>query len=219
MNSTKTVLCFGDSNTWGLDPVATAQAPRRVRHAADVRWTGVLRRQLGEGFHVIEEGQCGRTTVHDDPIEGPRNGRTYLVPCLESHQPLDAVILMLGSNDLKTRFCLPPGDIADSAALLVRLIQQSACGPDGGAPAILLVAPPAVADLSHLPEQAEKFAEAPATSVRLPALYARHAALLGCAFLDSQTVVTPSVLDGLHLEADEHAKLGLAIANALRRLF
>lgn len=96
----KNILCYGDSNTWGYD------AETKNRFPPDVRWTGILKRTLGEGYHVIEEGLNGRTTVWDDPIEGYKNGREYLIPCLESHRPLDLVIIMLGTNNLKKRFSL-----------------------------------------------------------------------------------------------------------------
>ena len=71
------------------------------RHAPDVRWTGVLRRRLGEGWEVLEEGMNGRTTVFDNPMSPGRNGSAYLLTCLETHKPLDLVILMLGTNDLR----------------------------------------------------------------------------------------------------------------------
>ncbi len=103
----KTVLCYGDSNTWGSDP-ETGE-----RFAPDVRWPGVLRRSLGEGYWVIEEGLGGRTTVRDDPIEGAhKNGRAYLRACLESHKPIDLMTIMLGTNDLKARFAASASDIA-----------------------------------------------------------------------------------------------------------
>jgi lysophospholipase L1-like esterase len=91
----KAILCYGDSNTWGYDPVTKGRFPR------DMRWTGVLRQSLGDDYLVIEEGLNGRTTVWDDPIEGYKNGAAYLVPCLTTHRPLDLVIIMLGTNDLK----------------------------------------------------------------------------------------------------------------------
>ncbi|MGO4839576.1 GDSL-type esterase/lipase family protein, partial [Rhizobiaceae sp. 2RAB30] len=94
----RSVLCFGDSNTHGQVP---GMGPLD-RYGPHVRWPGVLRAELGAGWHVIEEGLSGRTTVRDDPIEGAhKNGRTYLRPCLQSHASLDLVILMLGTNDLK----------------------------------------------------------------------------------------------------------------------
>ena len=93
----KTILCFGDSNTWGFDPVGII-APHPIRHPLDVRWTGLLAKELGTDFRIIEEGQNGRTTVHEDPLNVCRNGIEYLPACLESHKPIDIVVLMLGST-------------------------------------------------------------------------------------------------------------------------
>lgn len=214
----KTVLCFGDSNTWGYDPDATAKWSLPVRHAREVRWTGVLAVELGAGWHIIEEGQNGRTTVHDDPFTVARNGRDYLPACLESQQPLDAVVLMLGTNDLKEVFSVPASEIATGVGVLARMILQSTAGPRNAAPRLLLVAPPAIGELSDRPDIAEKFGSAVAKARRLPALYQALATQLGCAFLDAQAHTTPSPLDGVHLDAASHAKLGRAIAAALRVL-
>ena len=93
----KNILCFGDSNTWGFIPESITESHPR-RHPHDVRWTGMLARELGEGFKVIEEGQNGRTTVHDDPFALVRNAKAVLPAILESHKPLDLVVLMLGTS-------------------------------------------------------------------------------------------------------------------------
>ena len=85
----KTILCYGDSNTYGLRPDSNQRYPR------EIRWTGLLQKSLGEDYYVIEEGLSGRTTLWDDPIEEHKNGKTYLFPCLESHSPIDLVVLML----------------------------------------------------------------------------------------------------------------------------
>lgn len=213
----KTVLCFGDSNTWGFRPDSIT-APYPVRHEPQVRWTGVLARELGPEWRVIEEGQNGRTTVHDDPLHTARNGKTYLPACLESHKPLDAVVLMLGTNDLKAYFNMPPGEIAAGAAVLARMILGSDAGPGNRAPKLLLVCPPAIGDLSHLPDLAAKIPEGSSRSRAFPRHYSSVAAALGCAFLDSQEIVRPSPLDGIHLEAEDHGRLGLAIAKAVKNL-
>ena len=94
----KTILCYGDSNTYGLMPDSPDRYPR------DVRWTGILQKKLGEDYYVIEEGLSGRTTLWDDPIEEHKNGKKYLLPCLETHKPLDLVVIMLGTNDLDHMF-------------------------------------------------------------------------------------------------------------------
>lgn len=97
----KNVLCYGDSNTHGYDGVTGGRFPWGVR------WTSLVQEALKEEqVRIIEEGQNGRTTVWDDPIEGMKSGLKYLIPCLESHSPLDVVVLMLGTNDIKQRFSL-----------------------------------------------------------------------------------------------------------------
>ena len=124
----RSILCFGDSNTHGQIP---GMGPLD-RYAREQRWPGILQAQLGAGWHVIEEGLSGRTTVHDDPIEGAhKNGRLYLRPCLQSHAPLDLVILMLGTNDLKVRFHMPPSEVAMGIGCLVYDIKELAPGPRG----------------------------------------------------------------------------------------
>jgi lysophospholipase L1-like esterase len=204
----RTVLCYGDSNTWGSDP-ETGE-----RFAPDVRWPGVLARGLGEGFRVVEEGLSGRTTVWDDPIEGAhKNGRRYLRACLESHKPIDLVALMLGTNDLKGRFGASASDIAQGAASLAEEVLRSACGPGGGVPAVILVAPPPVGRLTELAEMFEGSSE---KSLRFAGHYRRFAGQYGVGFLDAGSVVVSSDLDGIHLEADEHRKLGEAVAASVR---
>lgn len=215
----QTILCFGDSNTWGYDPSGTAAAGYPVRYAPEIRWTGALARQLGTGYRVVEEGQNGRTTVHDDPTAvAPRNGRRVLPTILESHKPIDIVVIMLGSNDLKTIYHVPPGDIAAGAGLLVKMILQSDAGPGNNAPRVLLVCPPPVGDLSGLPELNAKLAEGRRKSLALPDFYQTVAAQLGVAYLNSQDIIVPSPVDGLHLEASEHMALGRAIAVAIRKM-
>ena len=125
---TRVILCFGDSNTHGTQPMATLDGNGRFGH--DARWPSVMGRALGPAYEVIAEGHPGRTTVHDDPTEGPhRNGVRVLPALLESHKPLDLVILKLGTNDLKYGFHVGPFDIAQAIDRLVRLVQGFGAGP------------------------------------------------------------------------------------------
>ena len=200
----KTVLCYGDSNTWGSDPETGERFPE------DVRWPGVLARELGEGYRVIEEGLPGRTTVRDDPIEGDyKNGKTYLKACLESHRPIDLITLMLGTNDLKARFGSSASDIAQGAASLADIMLRSGCGPDGGAPVVVLISPPAVAELTDM---AQMFEGAEEKSSQFPEHYGRFAEQQGCEFFDASRVIVSSDVDGIHLDPGEHRKLGEAVA-------
>jgi len=208
-SSVKTILCFGDSNTWGWNPV------RQDRFARNVRWPGVLRSELGPEYLVIEEGLNGRTTVWDDPIEGFKCGKDYLIPCLDTHAPIDLVIVLLGTNDLKMRFSVSAYDIANSAGVLVEVVQRSVTGPEGQAPQVLLLAPPPLARLS---EFAEMFTGATEKALRFSHHFRRVADEYGCQLLDCSQVIISSDIDGIHLEAEEHAKLGRAVANRVKAL-
>jgi lysophospholipase L1-like esterase len=203
----KTVLCYGDSNTWGYEPATGSRYPE------DVRWPGVLARELGDGFRVIEEALNGRTTVREDPVEEHKNGKDYLRPCLESHAPLDLVIIALGINDLKARFFASASDAADGAGILVGISQRSGAGPDGGSPAVVLLVPPPVGRLTEL---AQMFAGAEEKSKGFSHQYRRVAKKYGCVLLDAGEVVRASDRDGIHLEAEEHRKLGEAVAALVR---
>jgi lysophospholipase L1-like esterase len=198
----KTIVCYGDSNTWGFDPASGE------RFARNVRWPGVLRDSLGAGYEVIEEGLSGRTTVWEHPAWEGKNGKSYLLPCLESHAPLDFAAIMLGTNDLAGSYNVSVHEIAWGAEVLAGIARRYA-------PHVLLIAPPVVVDLSDLDDY---FAGAKEKSARFGERYSIAAADTGAEFLDASKIITSSSLDGIHLEASEHRKLGEAVAAIARRL-
>ncbi len=201
------IVAFGDSNTWGYDPKSA------TRFAPDIRWTGVMQRELGADYRVIEEGLNGRTTVFDDPIEPDRRGADYLPPCLRSHAPLDLLILALGCNDMKKRFSASPGDIANGAERLIRIARAEEVGSGGASPRILLVAPPPMARLTGF---AEMFEGAGEKSRVLAQRYRDVAERQNVGFVDAGQLIACSDLDGIHFEAESHAILGQAMAEAAR---
>jgi lysophospholipase L1-like esterase len=210
----KTILCFGDSNTWGCPPLTSLQ--NITRYGPDVRWGSVLRTTLGEGYWVIEEGLNGRTTVWADPVEGEyKSGKSYLTACLESHAPLDLVIMMLGTNDLKHRFGLSPWDIAASAGVLVQVVQGSNYGPKGEAPRVLLICPPPVGKLTLFAEMLEGAVE---KSQQMARFYSAVAAEHHCDFLDAGQYIVSSDVDGIHLDPAQQQKLGRAVAEKVRAI-
>jgi len=211
----RTVLCFGDSNTYGAVP--TLARVGRHRFAPDRRWPGILRKQLGTGWQVIEEGHPSRTTLRDDPIEGShKNGLKALPISLESHMPLDLVIVMLGTNDLKLRFAASPSDIADSIELIAKGVQSSETGPGGAAPAVLIIAPPPMQEVDWL---AEMFLGGAKKSLEFGARFAEVSRRCGAAFLDAGAIVESSTVDGIHLESESHRTLGGAVAKVVEGLF
>jgi len=218
-DSPRRILCFGDSNTWGYEP-GTGR-----RFAEGVRWPGVLASELGPGFRVVEEGLCSRTTVFEDPLAAGRRGIEALPTALESHAPLDLVVLMLGTNDLKRRYSSGAYEIALGLERLARLVLSSGAGrasPDGkaaGAPALLLVAPPS---LGELRENCAAFEGGRAVSLELPARVAALAAALAAegravGHLDAGSAVAAGS-DGIHLDPAAHAALGRAVAAKARAL-
>lgn len=206
----RTVLCFGDSNTHGQIP---GRGPLE-RYGRQERWPGVLEKSLGPEWHVVEEGLSGRTTVHDDPIEGAhKNGRTYLKPCLQSHAPIDLVVIMLGTNDLKVRFHKPPSEVAMGIGCLVYDIRELNPGPAGHVPEIMIVAPPPMLD--DVKEWESIFSGGQEKSRKLALAFEVMADSLGVHFFDAGTACQCSPADGFHIDAAAHRQLGEALAQEI----
>ena len=200
------VMCFGDSNTWGYQPET---GERYDRHT---RWTGVMHDTLGNDFELVEEGLNGRTTVWDDPVDGLMSGLNYLEPCLKSHKPLNVVLLMLGTNDLKDRYCVTAPEIAKSAGRLVKHIQKCEYGPNGAAPEVVLMAPPpTILGLDGVGIRVNGSAKSQAFADH----YAEVAKELKCEFVDVGSLIESSPVDGVHWSAESHKVLGLAMAKVV----
>jgi len=162
----------------------------------------------------VEEGLGGRTATLDSPLAPGKNGLAYLRPCLDSHAPLDVVVIFLGNNDLADRYALTATDVARAVGRLVVEVRQSQAGIDGRAPHVVLVCPPRVAEV----EWEEGWQSAPAKSAVLPIRFCAVAAELEVDLVDLSTVTRFSNLDGIHLDADAHAAVARAVEGALRRL-
>jgi lysophospholipase L1-like esterase len=208
---TRTIVCFGDSNTHGAHPDPTVGG----RYPREVRWPGVTRAALGEGYEVIEEALNGRCTVWETPLSPGRNGLTYLAPCLESHEPVDLVIIMLGTNDTKRDYGVTAAEIAGGASVLVRVARGSLTGPGGTPPRVILVAPVPLGEPT-LHAEMWGFGAAREESQRLAQFYRLVADDAGVGFFDAGSVATVSPLDGVHLDEAAHGALGAALAEAVR---
>ncbi|MDR2741185.1 MAG: SGNH/GDSL hydrolase family protein [Treponema sp.] len=216
----KTVLCYGDSNTWGYDPVLA------VRFDHHTRWPMVLWELLNEGcppdnpaYWVIEEGQCGRTSTREDPVEGDRNGLRHLIPILESHKPIDIVIILLGTNDLKLRFRPSPFDIARAVKRVAVATLDSRTGPGDAAPKVLIVCPPPTADSPDFRRKfGDMFGDSAEIARRLPPHFKQAAEECGAAYFDSGSVIKSSLADGIHWEKEEHRKIAEALAKILGKM-
>ena len=199
----KSVLCYGDSLTWGYNPKDASRFP------PDRRWPGILQDELGARARVIEEALNSRTVATDDPIRPNRNGLAMLPPLLESHAPLDIVIFMLGTNDCAPCYRLTAGEIAFGCVGLIRAVKASLSGPDESPPKIVLVSPPLLGVLS--PELALFYGGGEEVSRQLAHAYRIIAQSFDCLFLDAAEMVEASKTDGVHLDPPEQRKLALAL--------
>jgi lysophospholipase L1-like esterase len=237
----KTILCYGDSNTWGYNP-------RGGRYDHTVRWPAVMASLLNGADHrgtgpgiplgmpgggaesgagyggadpawwVVEEGLNGRTTCLEDPIEGDKNGLRQLIPILRSHRPLDLVIMMLGTNDLKHRFNPSLYEVSHGAQLVAKAILVSETGPGDGAPRVLMVCPPPLTDAPAFRQIIA--AGALDISRKLPSYYRACTKECGADFFDAGTVVTASSpVDGIHWEAEDHRRFARAMAELAAESF
>ncbi len=212
------VLCYGDSNTWGCIPRWEESELPSERYDPDVRWPCVAESLLGPGYHLIEEGLGGRTTIYDRPDAHWLNGLPYLKPCLLTHRPLDLVILSLGTNDLLTWVQPEFADLDKGIRTLVDVVQSTPqCGRKGEPPQILLLSPTHIKPALGRTGVYGKFRGdvGRAKNEALSKLYRQVAAEKGCGFLDLAQLTEPSDADGVHLTREAHLILAPAIAKAI----
>lgn len=205
----KHIVCFGDSNTHGYC------AMNDGRFDEGERWTCLLQKKLGEDYLILEEGLSGRTTCFRDPLFEGLSGLDYIYPCLMSHEPVDLLVIMLGTNDTKERF----GASADCIGLgMKRLVQKAISITDcwrDKTPKILIVTPQNIGkeyENSHV--RGTMGAGCAEKSMGLSKAFREVAELTGCAYLDANEVVTaaPNNIDHMHLTAEGHAQLANGIA-------
>lgn len=212
---TKRVLCYGDSITWGFNPET------KQRFGPDIRWPALLQAQMPQ-LTIIEEGLNGRTAGVDDPQAlSNRNGSAFLHTLLDSHQPLDIVILMLGVNDTKISMNQSPYDIQKSMAKLIHTIQDPTCYRHchQQIPDILIVAPVAIGEgIKDFLSYEEIDMGSYRKSIALPALYEQLATDNHCYYLNANDYVSASTIDNLHLDAAGQQMLEAAIQEKLEAI-
>lgn len=208
----KHIVCFGDSNTHGYYAAAGG------RFDENQRWTCLLQKKLGEEYLVLEEGLSGRTTSFRDPLFEGLSGLDYLYPCLMSHEPVDLLIIMLGTNDTKERFGVSSACIAlGLKRLIVKAMSATDCWRDGR-PNILVVTPQNIgreyADTAVAPTMGRGCAE---KSEGLAEEYAKIAEMTGCYYLDANQVVSagPNDTDYIHLTEEGHRQLADGLARVI----
>ena len=215
----KYILCYGDSNTFGFDGRKMADGFFRARYDRSTRWTGLLSRMLGEEYEVIEEGMGGRTTIFDDPLVPGRNGLTFLNVAVESHEPLDLVIIMLGTNDTRDIFPTTEQICAEAMTCLIRRLKEILAASMNPSCRILIVSPVRTKRNkygSFCYDYSEKALE---LGPKLASLYQKVAEQQECFFADADKWCSVDENDGVHLNADGHRSIAENLAKLIPTLF
>ena len=210
----KHIVCFGDSNTHGYCADPNDSETHSDRFSENERWTCLLQKALGEEYYVIEEGLSGRTTVFDDPLHEKMSGLDSIYSCLMSHEPVDLLIIMLGTNDCKERF---GANAAAIAVGLQRLILKAKTVPawTSGKPSILIICPPWMREGFHDEVMGLCCVE---KSPLLAQYFAPIAEATECAFLDAEGVAEFNTVDFTHLSRKGHAQLAEKLAELVPTL-
>jgi lysophospholipase L1-like esterase len=211
----KHIVCFGDSNTHGYC------AETGGRFDEESRWTSLLQAYLGDGYLILEEGLSGRTTCFDDPIHEGLSGLDYIYPCLMTHEPVDLLIIMLGTNDSKERFGVSPACIGLGLKRLIAKAKATECW-SGGVPNILVVTPQNIGreyiDTACGATMGKGCAQ---KSEMLAEQFRLIADSMGCSYLDANKLVTagPNQVDFMHLSEAGHGQLAAGLANYILGMF
>ncbi len=213
----KRILCYGDSNTWGHNPEPTGN---NFRYGDDERWSGILQTMLEGKAKIIEEGLCGRTIMYDDPVAPDRNGSKFLNTCLQSQQPLDLIIFMLGTNDIRHIFTPSVKEIAMGMQNLVITAQNPGTYWVGGVPQILVIAPAPVREEIATSDFYGMYDEVSVEKSRqLAAAYEKiFAGMPGVHLMDAGPIAEVSTGDCIHLSKKGHRALAEAVAEKVKEL-
>lgn len=213
----KRILCFGDSNLWGRIPGDNNSA----RYPANVRWTGVLQKLLGDNYEIIEEGLNGRTTDKESPFKNGKNGVKYLYSCLESQNPLDLVVLSLGKNDLKAQYNETPESIGRGIEECIQVIKSEGKDKLGVAPKILLLNPAIIEEKERVRfgKKVVDFQGGNKKSKKLVGVYQNISTKHKAHFFDVSKSIKVSGVDGVHLDEVSHQKLAESLFRIVKMIF
>ena len=202
------VLCFGDSNTWGYIPGTDHQ-----RYPANVRWTGVLQSLLGDGYEIVEEGLNSRGILKGDDRPGKEGTSSieYILPCLDSHDPLDYVVVLLGTNELKSGYGLSSQEVGENLRSFLRLVASRHSQSGHSIPEVIVVVPPFIDESTEYCRSHDKYKGASGKSKDLGMIYKGIAVEVGVRLVDIQDELKTGD-DGVHLDRESHRILAERLA-------
>lgn len=213
----KHILCLGDSNTHGYCADPNDCADGGIRFNENERWTRLLQTALGEEYLVTEEGLSGRTTCFDDPLHEGLSALNYITPCLKSHEFIDLLVIMLGTNDVKERFCVSAACVGIAMGRLVKKAYATDCW-GGKKPNVLVIAPPPIGEgMLSSPVGPTMGACCHEKSLELAKYYKAQCDLIGCHFMDAAGCEFNQI-DYMHLTRNGHAQLAEKLAQLVPQL-
>ena len=213
----KHIVCFGDSNTHGYCAEPSDCADGGIRYNESERWTCLLNEKLGEDYLVLEEGLSGRTSVFSDPLHECMSGLDAIYSCLMSHEPVDLLIIMLGTNDTKERLGANAACIAIGMERLI--LKAKSIAAWRGEPKILVICPPHIGEgLYRVPEGVPMGKGCPEKSRELAGYLRPVAERQGCAFLDAEGLCEFNRHDCMHLTRKGHAQMAELLAPIVKGL-
>ncbi len=211
----KHIVCYGDSNTHGACKDPADSADHGSRFNENERWTCLLQKKLGDEYLVLEEGLSGRTCAFDDPLHEGLSGVMHVTPILMSHEPVDLLIIMLGTNDTKAYFGASPVNIATAMERLIRKAQATLCWGDHK-PRILVICPPWIREGLYDDPAGLKMGKGCPEKSRELAKYDRDVTeMTGCDFMDAEGIAEFNQVDHMHLTAEGHRHLAEALAEKI----
>lgn len=206
------ILCFWDSLTWGYIPGSAHQ-----RFSEDIRFPKVLQKLLGKDFEIIEEGLNSRTLVNEDtrPWKEGRNGSQYIIPCLDTHDPLDLVILMLGTNELKYKFQNSTEKIGELLEThFIKIIHNRKSQFQNKYPQVLIISLPLINEKTNYAK--ERYIWWHEKSKKLKKIYHNIAKTNNCYFIDASELTVGE--DWVHLTEESHKKLANKLNNKIKSI-
>jgi lysophospholipase L1-like esterase len=203
------IVCYGDSNTWGNIPNTD------LRYDNFISWPSKLQTLLGVNYEVISEGLCGRTFVVQNPNKPHKSGITQLQSILESHDPIDILIIMLGTNDLQLKYNLNISDIANHLKQTITFIQHPSIDIQKK-PKILIISPVQIIKNKD-GNYHSQLAHAAILMPQLEELLFTVAKENNCNFIKTSTFVKASEVDGIHLDENGHFILAQVVYDYLKK--
>lgn len=219
----KRILCYGDSNTYGYRPEWMRQNEKIScecsRFDEKERWTMVLQKLLGQEYRIIEEGLPGRTTVYDDIISPFLNGKAMFLPVIMSQSPIDLVIVMLGTNDLKTSFFPSECTLQMAMEEFLKTIKNPYIWENMKIPKILLISPPSLRDnMEQSPFYGIYSEESVRLSKKLGQIYEKVSLNYGCFFMNADDYVKTSDMDCIHMDVKNHNLLAQFVKEKIEKI-